>query len=368
MNPGPIARTTLLAALCALTMIAPGQTQPAAPGVAARVVLVRPAKLESLAQERHLTGTIRPRVETELAFRVTGKVIHRGVDAGQIVRAGAMLAELDRTDLDLQLRQADAERISAQAARDTAVADLDRTATLRQAGWSTQAELDKQKAAAEQAVGRHARAENAVSLARNALDYTVLRAEADAMVLVAMAEPGMVLSSGQVAFRLAHLDRLEAEVAVPESLLAAAREGQATVSLWALPGQQFPAQLREISPRADLATRTYAARFALPENAPGVTWGMTTTVRLRESPAGLGAARGALLPLAAILDEGRGPSVFIVNTRDNTLLQRPVNIARFGAEFALVIAGLAEGDLVVQLGVQKLSPGMLVRPVTRLPS
>ncbi len=335
------------------------QAAPAAP----RIVLVRPVKLEQIGQEHHLPGTIRPRVETDVAFRVAGKVVRRLVDAGQIVQAGQVLAEMDRTDLDLQLRQAEAERAAALTARDTTAAELDRIATLRRGGWSTQADLDKQQAAAQEAAGRLARAENAVSLARNALDYATLRADADGVIIAANAEPGLVLAQGQPAFRLAHLDRLEAEVAVPETLLEAARTGQATVSLWALPGRTFPASLREISVRADPATRTYPARFALPEDAPGVTWGLTATVTL-SSPG----PRGALLPLSAILDEGKGPSVFVVDPSTNTLVQRPVALARFGAEYAVILSGLSDGEKVVVLGVQKLSNGMSVRPTERLPS
>ena len=357
----------LLLAAMLLALPAPIHAQQAAPVGnpvgAPRIVLVRAVKLEQIVQERRLSGTIRPRVETDIAFRVSGKVIHRLVDAGQIVQADQVLAEMDRTDLDLQLRQAEADRGAALSAREATAADLERTTTLRRSGWSTLAELDKQKSAAEEAIGRLARAENAVSLARNALDYTTLRAGAPGVIITAMAEPGQVLTPGQPAFRLAHLDRLEAEVAVPETLLEAARAGQATVALWALPGRSFPVALREISARADPATRTYPARFALPASVPGVTWGMTATVTL-SAPG----PRGALLPLSAILDEGKGPSVFLLDPTGTTLIQRPVTLTRFGTEYAVVIGGLQDGDQVVLIGVQKLAPGMVVRPTTRLPS
>jgi len=324
-------------------------------------------KLEPIVREHRLSGTIRPRVETDIAFRVGGKVIARRVDAGQIVREGDILAELDRSDLDLQLRQAEADRVAALVARDTTAAEMQRVGSLRAAGWSTQADADRQRSAAEEAVGRLARAEHAVSLARNALDYTVLRAGASGVILSALAEPGQVLTQGQPAFRLAHLQGLEAEVAVPETLLEAVRTGTATLTLWALPGRTIAVTLREISPRADPATRTYPARFSLPENMPaltlGVTWGMTATVTI-----GTGGPRAALLPLSAILDEGKGPSVFVLDDAGTALVQRPVTLARFGTELAVITGGLKDGEQVVLLGVQKLAPGMRVRPTTRLPS
>lgn len=330
-------------------------------------VLVAPAKLENLSPERRLAGVVAPRVESALGFRVTGKVTRRLVDAGARVTTGQVLAELDREDFALQLAQAEAELATARTARDMASAEMERVSSLRRSGWSTASEHDRQRALAEEAAGRAARAEHALSLARNALDYATLRADTDGVVTAVLAEPGQVVASGQPVMRLARTDELEVDVSVPETLINLARTGQAEVTLWAMPDKTIPATLRELSPRADPATRTYPARFSLPAQAQGVTWGMTATVRLREQGP-LAAVKGTLLPLAAILDEGRGPGVFLVDPASGTVSRRDVKLARFGAEYAVVLEGLKDGDLVVQLGAQKLLPGQRVRPVTRLPS
>ena len=331
-------------------------------------VLVRAVTLENLAQERRLSGTVKPRVESDLGFRVAGKVTRRLVDAGQTVAAGQVLAELDHDDFALQLRQAQAELTAAQTARNMTAAEFDRVSTLRAAGWSTASDHDRQRAAADEATSRATRAEHAVTLARNSVEYATLRADASGVITSVLAEPGQVLSIGQPVFRLAHLDRLEVEVAVPETLMPLVRVADARVTLWALPGQSFPARLRELSPRADAATRTYPARFALPENSDGVSWGMTATVSLREPALSTAAGQGALLPLTAFLDQGSGPTVFVVDPKTNILTQRPVRMARVGTEQGVVMEGLTEGDQVVLLGVQKLIQGQRVRPVTRLPS
>jgi RND family efflux transporter MFP subunit len=326
-------------------------------------VLVGEAKLEPLRQERRLAGTVKPRVEAELGFRVGGKLARRLVDAGRVVRAGDVLAELDPTDLDLQLRQAEAELAAARATLETARAELERTTQLRRQGWSTAAEFDRQRAAAEEAAGRAARAEHALGLARNARGYATLRADADGVVTAALAEPGQVLTAGQPVLRLAHTAGLEVEVAVPEALLELARGAPARASLWAMPGSDIPVRLRELSPRADPLTRTYPARFALPEEARGIGWGMTATVTLGgEGP------RAVRLPLAAILDEGEGPTVFVVEPATATLRRQKVALAGLGSEFVAVAEGLAGGELVVLLGVQKLRAGQRVRPISRLPS
>lgn len=360
-----------LIALAVLTLGACDEKKQAPVAEVIPPVLVAPAKLENLAPERRLAGVVAPRVESALGFRVTGKLTRRLVDAGARVTAGQVLAELDREDFALQLAQAEAELATARTARDTAAAEFDRVTSLRRSGWSTASEHDRQRALAEEAAGRAARAEHALSLARNALDYATLRADTDGVVTAVLAEPGQVVASGQPVMRLARTDELEVDVSVPEILINLARTGQAEVTLWALPDKAMPATLRELSPRADPATRTYPARFSLPAQAQGgpsgVTWGMTATVRLREQGP-LAAVKGTLLPLAAILDEGRGPGVFVVDAASGTVSRRDVKLARFGAEYAVVLDGLKDGDLVVQLGAQKLLPGQRVRPVTRLPS
>lgn len=332
-------------------------------GAAPKVVLVSPVWTEALKPERRLPGVIRPRVEVDLGFRVAGKLVRRLVDTGQIVRAGQVLAELDRTDLELQVQQAEAELAAASTARDTAAAELNRTTSLRRSGWSTAADFDRQRAAADEAAARATRSERAVTLARNAVDHSTLRADADGVITAVLAEPGQVVSVGQATMRLALLDRLEAEVAVPETLLDAVRTSEAHVVLWALPNVSLAANLRELSVRADPATRTYPARFALPPNAPGVIWGMTATVVLTEP-----SMRVVLVPLSAILDEGKGPNVFVLDEKTGTIALRPITVLRFGTEFAVVTDGLSDGEQIVQLGVQKLVSGQRVRAMARLPS
>jgi multidrug efflux pump subunit AcrA (membrane-fusion protein) len=85
---------------------------------------------------------------------------------------------------------------------------------------------------------------------------------------------------------------------------------------------------------------------------------MTATVRLTRPTTG----RIAKLPLSAILNRGTGPSVYVVEG-SGALVLRPVTIASFTEDAALVSAGVADGDQVVTLGVQKLEPGTHVRTV-----
>ena len=281
---------------------------------------------------------------------------------GTVVAPGQPIAELDPADLMLQVRQAEADLNAATTQRSSAIAELGRVFTLRGQGWSTAADHDRQKAAAEDAAGKADRAAHALTLARNALSYGTLRADASGVVTATAAEPGQVVTAGQTVVRLARLDEKEAAVAIPEALLANARAGRAEVTLWALPGRSLPAHLRELTPNADPATRTYAARFSIADAGADVMLGMTATVSISTDP-----AKVASLPLSAILDEGQGPSVWIVDS-NGTLMQRRITVARYGERDAIVTTGLTDGERVVTMGVQMLSAGQRVRPIDRLPS
>ncbi|MGZ8391111.1 MAG: efflux RND transporter periplasmic adaptor subunit, partial [Rhodoplanes sp.] len=148
----------------------------------------------------------------------------------------------------------------------------------------------------------------------------------------------------------------EAVVALPEDWFAVAGEAEATVTLWANGDRVLEAKLRELSPDADPTTRTYRARFAIDGADAAVAFGMTATVTLTRA----GESARAKLPLAAILNRGSGPSVFVVGEGD-TLALRKVEFASFNEDWAFVASGVSAGDTVVTLGVQKLAPGDKVR-------
>ncbi|MEZ5787351.1 MAG: efflux RND transporter periplasmic adaptor subunit [Xanthobacteraceae bacterium] len=197
-----------------------------------------------------------------------------------------------------------------------------------------------------------------LDLARNQLGYAELKADADGVITATLAEPGQVVAVGQAVARLARHGEREALVALPETWLAEARDAKATVRLWSEPDRSFAAKLRELSPQADPATRTYAARFTLTDADDTVALGMTATVELVRA-----AERPSIkLPLSAVLNRGEGPSVFVVGDA-GTLALRKVRVASFNEETAFVTDGLRAGETVVTLGVQKLAPGAKVRTV-----
>jgi RND family efflux transporter MFP subunit len=307
---------------------------------------------------RDFVGVVRARYETDLGFRVAGKIVTRLVNVGDHVQADDVVARLDPLDFKLQVESAEAELAAATSSLAQTAADEQRYATLKSRGFAAVADFDRKKAARDEAEGRLERAKRALDLARNQLAYADLKAGADGVITATLAEPGQVVAVGQAVARLAHRGEKEAAVALPETRLAEGRASRASVRLWSDPDRKFAAQLRELSPQADPMTRTYAARFTIADADDTVALGMTATVTLTRAAE----APIAKLPLAAILNRGTGPTVYVIDGSE-TLALRPVKVAAFTESAALVTAGLADGDKVVTLGVQKLVAGTRVRAI-----
>src|SRR5216684_4017906 len=274
-----------------------------------RPVLVSTVHYEPETPERSFVGTIKPRIETDMGFRVPGKVAKRLVEVGQTVDVGQPLATLDEVDLKLQAEQSEAEFRAATGVLAQAAAAEQRAKDLRAKGWTTDAQLDTSKAAADEARARLNRAERSVELTRNSLSYATLEADTRGVVTATLVEPGQVVASGQTAIRVARLGEKEAVVAIPETLVGRAKDGVATVTLWSEPNKKYAAKLREIAPTADPATRTYLAKFSLPDAGDNVSLGMTATLTLT----GAATERVARLPLSALFRQGGDPSLYIVD-------------------------------------------------------
>ncbi|MGJ4957452.1 efflux RND transporter periplasmic adaptor subunit [Bradyrhizobium sp. HKCCYLRH2015] len=350
-----LALATMAVALAGCNETAAQKAEPVRP------VLVAPVHYEAETPERSFVGTIRPRIEADIGFRVAGKVAKRLVEVGQTVDVGQPLATLDEVDLKLQAEQAEAEFRAATGVLAQASAAETRAKELRAKGWTTDAQMDQARASADEARARLNRAERSVELTRNSLSYATLVADARGVVTASMIEPGVVVAAGQAAIRVARFAEKEAVVAIPETLLERAKTGSAYVTLWSDADKKYAAKLREIAPAADPATRTYLAKFSLPDAGEAVSLGMTATLTLAD-PA---TTRVARLPLSALFSEGREPSLYVVNDKGEVSL-KPVKVKSYDSKDVLVTSGVDEGEKVVALGVQKIDPAQKVRVVSAL--
>jgi RND family efflux transporter MFP subunit len=326
-----------------------------------RPVLVATVHYEAESPERSFVGTIKPRIEADMGFRVPGKVARRLVDVGQTVDVDQPLATLDEVDLKLQAEQAEAEFRAATGVLAQAGAAEQRAKDLRAKGWATDAQLDSAKAAADEARARLNRAERSVDLTRNSLSYATLLADSRGVVTATLVDPGQVVAAGQAAIRVARFAEKEAVVAIPETLVGRAKDGVATVTLWSEPNKKYEAKLREIAPSADPATRTYLAKFSLPSAGDSVELGMTATLSLADPQT----ERVARLPLSSLYSQGGDPSLYVVDGKGDVTL-KPVAVKSYDTNSVVISGGVEEGAKIVALGVQKLDPSQKVRVVSSL--
>ena len=363
---GAVQMAGALVSLLVLSLIlagcdAPAATAPTSPASAAKLdrpVQVERVKFERDGANREFVGVVRARYETDLGFRVAGKIVSRLINNGDVVHAGDVIARLDPQDFVLQVESAEAELAAATSNLAQARAEAERYATLKTRGFAAVADFDRKNAARDEAEGRLERARRTLDLARNQLSYAELKADADGVITATPAEAGQVVAIGQSVARLARHGEKEAVVALPESWLGEARKSQASVRLWSDPDRRFTARLRELSPQADAATRTYAGRFTIADADETVALGMTATVTLARTTD----AKIAKLPLAAVLNRGSGPAVYVVDA-SGVLEVRDVKVAAFTEDAALVTDGVRDGEVVVTLGVQKLQAGLKVHTV-----
>src|ERR1700733_12453225 len=326
-----------------------------------RPVLVATVHYEPESPERSFVGTIKPRIETDMGFRVPGKVAKRLVEVGQTVEVGQPLATLDEIDLRLQAEQAEAEFRAATGVLAQAAAAEQRAKDLRAKGWATDAQLDQATAAGDEARARLNRAERSVDLTKNSLSYATLVADTRGVVTATLIDAGQVVAAGQTAIRVARFAEKEAVVAIPETLVGRAKDGVASVTLWSEPDRKYAAKLREVAPSADPATRTYLAKFSLPDAGDKVSLGMTATLTLADPTT----ERVARLPLSALFSEGGDPSLYIVDDKGEVVL-KPVAVKSYETNNVVITGGVDEGAKVVVLGVQKLDPAQKVRVVSSL--
>ncbi len=237
-----------------------------------------------------------------------------------------------------------------------------RAKDLRGRGWSTEAQLDQAKAAADEARARLNRAQRSVELTNNSLSYATLVADTRGVVTATLVEPGQVVASGQTAIRVARSAEKEAVVAIPETMVNFAKQGAASVTLWSEPNKKYAAKLRELAPAADPATRTYLAKFSLPTADGSVSLGMTATLTLADPET----ERVARVPLSALFSQGDAPSLYVADAKTGEITLKPVTVKAYESSDVIITSGIDEGASVVVLGVQKLDPAQKVRVVSSL--
>ncbi len=304
-----------------------------------------------------LTGTIQAEEDVALSFRIGGRLIERLVNVGDTVTAGQLVARVDESTWRDSLQAARASLAAAMSNLVEARNEVERLAPMLPQGFVSRQMFDRATAARDAAQAQVDAAEAQVSTAETQLSYTELHADGPGIVTARGAESGEVVNAGQMILRLARKGGRDAVFDVPGRLKdEIPGDAEIQVSLSSDPKVQAVGRVREVSPEADPATRTFAVRIGLSDPPAAMRLGSTVTGSIQ-----IGGGTGMSIPASALTASEGKPAVWVVNPADGTVDLRSVDVARYDLDRVLVAHGLSTGELVVTAGVQVLRPGQKVR-------
>jgi RND family efflux transporter MFP subunit len=324
---------------------------------------IRPVR--SVVIEKHevgdpivLTGQLHARDETSLAFRLSGKLIERPVNVGDTVKAGQTVAVLDSETEKNARNAAQADYVAAQAVLEQAQAAEKRLGDLLKEKAVSRAEYEAALRQLKTAQAQVDAAKAKLSSEEDQLGYTELKAEADGVITAKGAEPGEVVRAGQMILLLARQDGRDAVFDMPAQVIRDGMSTQQEVETWLAdnPEIKTSGQIREVSPQADSATRTYQVKVGLKDVPSGMFLGSTVVGRLI-----LQANLQIEIPSSALAMSQGKPAVWIVDTNDQTVHMKPVTVAQYTQDSVVVAEGLKTGERVVTAGAQALHEGQKVK-------
>jgi RND family efflux transporter MFP subunit len=322
-----------------------------------RAVKVITIGAEGLHTGAQYAGEVRARVESQLGFRVSGKIISRKVELGQRVKAGQVLAQLDPQDYKLQADAARAQLASAATNRDLAAADFKRYKDLKDQNFISAADLERRETTLKSAIAQYDQAQAQFTGQGNQAAYTTLVADASGVVTSVDAEVGQVVGAGSPVIRVAQDGPRDVVFAVQEDKIGLIKVGSsAEIRVWSSP-TRAQGIVREVAASADPVTRTFAVKVGL-DGKDALALG--TTVSVVAKALDRSGVQVIKVPTSALRRDGQRSAVWVLNSKDMTVNLQTVEIATADGNDAVISSGLQPGMQVVAAGVHVLSPGQKV--------
>lgn len=310
---------------------------------------------EAKKQEQGFTGIVVAKVQSNLGFRVSGKIVERLVNKGEEVKAGQVLMKIDNNDLSLLINEKENAVKAAEANYILALADEQRYKKLLELKAIPLQQYEQKKALADTTKAQFLASQAQLKIAKNEKNYSLLLADVDGTVVDVLAEQGSVVGVGQTVIQLAHKGAREASVDLPETIHPEINS-KAQAKLFSK-DECISVQLRQLSNAADSQTRTFEARYILSGEVANAPLGSTITVYLDEKNDN----DKIEILLSAITNEGNGTGVWIYNSDSSTISFRKIEIDSLTVETALIKSGLSSEDKIVSLGAHFLHEGQKVR-------
>lgn len=348
-------RVLAAAVLSSLAVLSSCSEQQGPPETAPRRVTVATATEQPLTHGGSITGEIRARVQSDLSFRVSGKIIERLADVGASVKAGQLLARIDAEEQRADLEVAVANLEAAVAQQTQAQLAFDRQQNLFRTQVTTRAALDQAQEVLLTAQGSAKSAQAQLETAKDAVSFTELRADADGVITARNAEVGQVAQAAQVVFTLAHDGPRDAVFDVVETLfLGREIEPSVTVKLLSDPARQADARVREVSPTIDPSTGTVKVKLSLNSNT-SMPLGAPVAGSFRYKPLSM-----IQLPWSAMTSKGGMPAVWVVDPGSSKISLRAIEVEGYQTNSFTIKTGVSAGDIIVSEGTKFLRPNEVV--------
>ena len=360
--PAPAVVRAAFAPIVCVSLVACQRHEAAAP--APRPVVAVEARADGIAIMSTLPGQVQSRYSTPLSFRINGKILERRVRLGDSVKAGQIVARLDPADVEKNSASARAQLDAAEHQLVYAKQQLDRDRAQAAENLIAPAQLEQTQNAYASALAQRNQAQQQAGLSADQLRYATLTADHAGVITAEQADTGQNVTSGQAVYTLAWSGDIDVICDVPEAALPAFAVGkEANVKLAGLPGRNFKARVRELSPAADTQSRTWRAKLTLEAPSADVRLGMTADIAFASSDADKGAFT---IPSTALFHDNGHPAVWIVKAPGDALELRRVEVARYGERTVTLAGGIAAGERIVWQGVHTVSAGEKVRVVAPL--
>jgi len=334
------------------------------------VRFVRTMKVENPADvsTRSFPGRAKAVREVNLSFRVSGPLAKRPVDVGSKIKRGNLVAKIDPRDFQVNLNDAQGKLARAKSEMVRASKDHQRIVNIRKEdpGAASESMLDRAKDTMDSAKANVKSFTATVDAARDALNYTRLKAPFDGAIVATYVENHEYVKAQQNIVRLIDNSMVEMIVNIPESLISAAQYVTKVYVIFDThPDTKIAATIKEIGTEASRSTRTYPVTLIMnqPDDFKILSGMAGKTVGAEGNfPGDIGKKYLVLPPSATFSEEGENQTwVWLVDEQNTTVSKREVTIGELTDHGVKVLSGLNPGDRIVTAGVHYLKEGLKVR-------
>ena len=311
--------------------VAQTQTQEVVPVVAVTTVHTRPVD-----QISTYTSTVEPNIKNNIAPQTVGRIQKINVEVGDFVKAGQIVAEIDKVNLqqaELQMKNNETE--------------FNRLKGLYDAGGLSKSDLDAIELAYKVSKTTY----------ENLLENTVLRSPIDGVITARNYDKGDMFSMGQPIYVVQQITPVKLYVGISESEYTKVKKGDSVeITTEAFPGKVFYGRVNRLNPTIDAATHTFNIEVIVPNNYKSLRPGMYARVTVK-----FGTDNNVVIPdIAVVKQAGSGDRYVYVLNSDNTVSYRRVTLGRrLGAEYE-ILSGVEDGDTIVTEGQIRLKDGIKV--------